>query len=206
MENHVFSILDTASSFLYILLYRRKEGSLVKSLLKIPAVRVVLAIAFIAIAVILSFFLPKEQDPNIGLTTDTVPPTVGITRPVGSIMVNRSVVYRDITIMVTKAEEAGAFSDDRKPAGAYTVRVRVHVQPGDTIQSPVGIDYASLVRLVLPGGQVISPKLVTILPIVFPKQAKDGFFDFPVPTQESLSSLTLRVGSDTSVAFSNSTK
>ena len=174
---------------------RNDDRVIVKSLLKIPAVRVVLAIAFIAIAVLLSFFLPREQDPNIGLTTDTVPPTVGITRPVGSIMVNRSVVYRDITIMVTKAEEAGAFSDDRKRAGVYTVRVRVHVQPGDTIQTPVGIDYASLVRLILPGGQIISPKLVTILPIVFPKQAKDGFFDFP------LSSLTLRIGSGSQVAF-----
>ena len=176
--------------------------STVKRLLKIPAVRVILAIAFISIAVVLSFFLPKEQDPNIGLTTDTVPPTVGITNPIGSIMVNRSVVYKDITIMVTKAEEAGAFSDDHKRAGTYTVRVHVHVQPGDTIQSPVGVDFASLVLLVLPDGQVISPKLVTTLPIVFPKQAKDGFFDFPVPAQESLSSLTLRVGSDASVAFS----
>jgi len=176
--------------------------STVKRLLKIPAVRVILAIAFISIAVVLSFFLPKEQDPNIGLTTDTVPPTVGITNPIGSIVVNRSVVYKDITIMVTKAEEAGAFSDDRKRAGTYTVRVHVHVQPGDTIQSPVGVDFASLVLLVLPDGQVISPKLVTTLPIVFPKQAKDGFFDFPVPTQESLSSLTLRVGSEASVAFS----
>lgn len=175
--------------------------SKVKRLLKIPAVRVVLAIVGIGIAVILSFFLPKEQDPNIGLTTDSVTPTVGITRPVGSIMVNRSVVYRDVTIMVTKVEEAGAFSDDRKRAGIYTVRVSVHVQPGDTIQSPVGIEYATLVRLVLPDGEVISPKLITILPIVIPNQARDGFFDFPVSAQEPLSSLTLRVGSDTSVAF-----
>ena len=148
--------------------------SKVKSLLKIPAARVVLAIVGIGIAVILSFFLPKEQDPNIGLTTDSVKPTVGISRPVGSIMVNRSVVYRDVTIMVTKVEEAGAFSDDRKRAGIYTVRVSVHVQPGDTIQSPIGIEYATLVRLVLPDGEVISPKLITILPIVIPNQAKIG--------------------------------
>ena len=176
--------------------------SKVKSLLKIPAVRVILAIALIGIAVIFSFFLPKEQDPNIGLTTDSVPPTVGITRPVGSIVVNRGVVYQDVTIMVTKVEEAGAFSDDHKRAGIYTVRVSVHVQPGESIQSPVGIEYVSLVRLVLPDGEVVSPKLISILPIVLPKQAKDGFFDFPVSTQEPLSSLTLRVGSDSSVAFS----
>src|SRR6266566_3888234 len=176
--------------------------STMKRLLKIPAVRVILAIAFISIAVVLSFFLPKEQDPNIGLTTDTVPPTVGITNPIGSIMVNRSVVYKDITIMVTKAEEAGAFSDDRKRAGTYTVRVQVHVQASDALQTPLGIDYASLVHLRLPNGQIISPKLINLPPVVFPKQANDGYFDFPVTTQVPLSSLMLRLGSDTSVAFS----
>lgn len=175
--------------------------SKVRSLLKISAVRVILAIVFVAIAVAVSFSLPKEQDPNIGLTNDPATPTVGITRSVGSMIVNRSVVYRDITIVVTKVEEAGAFSDDRKPAGLYTVRVRVHVQPGDTIQTPVGIEFATLVRLVLPDGQVISPKLVTVLPIVFPKQAEDGFFDFPVSSRVPLSPLSLQVGSDSSVAF-----
>src|SRR2546421_6430560 len=137
--------------------------SKVRSLLKIPVVRAILTIVFIAIAVVLSFFLPKEQDPNIGLTTDSVSPTVGLTRPVGDMVVNRSIDYRDITIMVTKVEEAGAFSDDRKPAGLYTVRVSVHVQPGDTIQTPVGVKFTTLVRLALPNGQVLSPKLVTVL-------------------------------------------
>ncbi|TMD68294.1 MAG: hypothetical protein E6I91_04800 [Chloroflexi bacterium] len=175
--------------------------SKVRSLLKISAVKVILAIVFIAIAVVVSFSLPKEQDPNIGLTNDPATATVGVTRPVGSMIVNRSVVYRDITIMVTKVEEAGAFSDDRKRAGLFTVRVSVHVQPGDTIQTPVGIEFATLVRLVLPNGQVISPKLATVLPIVFPKQAKDGFFDFAVPSQVPLSPLVLQVGTASSVAF-----
>src|SRR5438874_3885481 len=163
--------------------------SKVRSLLKISAVKVIFAIVFIAIAVVVSFSLPKEQDPNIGLINDPVTPTVGVTRPIGSMIVNRSVVYRDITIMVTKVEEAGAFSDDRKPAGLYTVRVSVHVQPGDTIQTPVGVKFATLVRLVLPNRQILSPKLVTVLPIVFPKQAMDGFFDFAVSSQVPLSSL-----------------
>ena len=103
--------------------------------------------------------------------------------------------------MVTKVEEAGAFSDDRKRAGLYTVRVSVHVQPGNTIQTPVGIEFANLARLVLPNGQVISPKLVTVLPIVFPKQAQDGYFDFAVSSQVPLSPLVLQVGTDSSVAF-----
>ena len=176
--------------------------SQVKSLLKSPRVRVTLALVIIAIAAVLSFFGPKEPDPNIALTTDSVTPTVGITNPVGTLAVNRSVDFRDVHLTVTKVQEAGAFSDDPKRAGTYTVRVQVHVQPGDTVQSPVGIDYASLVHLRLPNGQIISPKLINLPPVVFPKQANDGYFDFPVTTQVPLSSLMLSLGSDTRVAFS----
>ena len=175
--------------------------SKVKSLLKVRLVRVVLVVVGITFAVVVSFFLPKEQDPNIGLTNDPVTPTIDITNPVGTLTVNRSVIYKDVTLTVTKVEEAGAFSDDRRPAGTYTVRVNVHVQPGASVQSPLGIEYVSLVHLAFADGQVISPKLVSLLPVVLPQQANDGFFDFPVSTQVSLSSLTLLIGSDTSVAF-----
>jgi hypothetical protein len=155
--------------------------SQVKNLLKSRRVRVALALLAIAIAVVLSFFAPKEPDPNIGLTTDPVTPTIGITNPAGTLAVNRSVDFREVSLTVTKVEEAGAFSDDRKPVGAYTVRVQVHLR--------------------LPNGQIISPKLISLPPVVFPKQANDGYFDFPVSTQVPLSSLMLRLGSDTSVAF-----
>src|SRR5205807_10630382 len=110
-------------------------------------------------------------------------------------------VYTKITIVVTKVEETGAFSDDRKRAGLDAVRVSVHVQPCNTIQTPVRIEFPNLARLVLPTGQVISPKLVTVLPIVFPKQAQDGYFDFAVSSQVPLSPLVLQVGTDSSVAF-----
>src|SRR6266581_986026 len=120
----------------------------IKRLLKIQKVQVALALVAISFAVVVSFFLPKESDPNIGLTSDSVTPTVGITRPVGTLMVNRSVDFRDIHFTVIKVEEAGAFSDDRKRAGTYTVRVRVHTVPSDKVQAAVGIDYASLVHLV----------------------------------------------------------
>ena len=176
--------------------------SQVKNLLKSRRVRITLALLAIAIAVVLSFFAPKEPDPNIGLTTDSVTPTIGITNPAGTLAVNRSVDFREVRLTVTKVEEAGAFSDDRKRAGTYTVRVQVHVQASDAVQSPLGIDYASLVHLRLPNGQIISPKLINLPPVVFPKQANDGYFDFPVTTQVPLSSLMLSLGSDTRVAFS----
>ena len=176
--------------------------SQVKKMLKSPRIRGTLALVIIGIFVVLSIFLPKEPDPNIGLTTDTVTPTVGVTNPVATLMVNRSVEFRDVRLTVMKVEEASAFSDDRKPAGAYTIRVYVHMQPNDTLQSPYNIDYASFVHLILPDGQVVSPKLISLLPVVLPKQPKDGFFDFPAATRVPLSLLTLRFGSNISVVFS----
>ena len=175
--------------------------SQVKKLLKSRRVRITLALLAIAIAVVLSFFAPKEPDPNIGLTTDPVTPTIGITNPIGTLALNRSVDFKEVHLTITKVEEAGAFSDDPRRAGSYTVRVHVHLQASNEVQSPIGIDYASLVHLRLPNGQMISPKLINLPPVVFPKQVDDGYFDFPVTTQVSLSSLMLRLGNDTSVAF-----
>src|SRR5207248_10291237 len=105
--------------------------SYIKSMLKIHKVRVALALAVISLAVVLSFFAPKEAGPNIGLVNDPTTPTVGITQAVGTLVVNRTVDFRDVHFTVIKVEEAGAFSDDRKRAGTYTVRVSVHSAPSD---------------------------------------------------------------------------
>ncbi len=170
--------------------------------MKSSRARITLAIVVIGIAVIVSFFLPKEEDPNIGLINDSAVPTVGVTNPVATLTVNHGAGLRDVHLTVTHVEEAGAFSDDRKPMGTYTVRVHVYMQPGAQIQSPLGIDYSSFIRLVLPDGQQISPKLIALPPVVFPKQAKDGYFDFPVTAQTPLSALTLSLGNGTTVVFS----
>ncbi len=177
--------------------------SQVKRLLRSSKVRVTLALTIIAIAVVIAFFLPdKEQDPNIGIVNNPVTPTVGLANPVGSLVVNRSVDYRNLHITVTQVQEAGAFSDDPKPQGTYTVRVSVLVQPDASIKSPTGYKFASLAHLVLSNGEAISPKLVDLSPVVFPGQSQDGYFDFPVNTQVPLSSLSLSFEGGTTIAFS----
>ncbi len=175
--------------------------SYIKSLFKSSRARVTLVLVIIGIAAVVSFFLPKESDPNIGLTNDPAVPTVGVTNPVATLTVNRSTDFRDVHLTVTHVEEAGAFSDDRKRAGTYTIRVHMHMQAGDNVHAPLGIDYSSLVHLVLPDGQQVSPKLIDLPPVVFPNQTKDGFFDFPVTTRTPLEPLTLNLGDGTSVAF-----
>lgn len=177
--------------------------SKVKSLLKSSRVRTTLALVVIGFAVIVVLLGgSREADPNIGLGANPETPTIGITNPVAALTVNRSIVYQYVSITVTTVQEASAFSDDRKQNGAYTVRVQVHIQPGNEIQSPQGMNYISLVRLILPNGEAIAPKLISVLPLIVPQRPQDGFFDFPLTTTVDLSALTLRVGSADAIAFS----
>ncbi len=149
-----------------------------------PGARVTLALAVIALLVII-----------------VVLPTVTATNFVGTMLVNRSFDYNNVHYTVARVSQASAFSDDHKPAGVYTVRVEMQAHSDSSLQSPIGIDYPSLVRLVLPDGQSISPKLVSLAPLILPGGSQSGFFDFPVNTQVVLSTLMLKMGNKTTVAF-----
>lgn len=175
--------------------------SYIRRLFQSHRARVTMALIVIGLAVVLAFFAPKETDPNIGLVNDPYTPTVGVTNPVGTLTINRSITYNNVQLTVTQVQEAKAFSDDEKRAGVYTVRVNVHIVPGKQVQTAMNLDFSSLARLVLNNGQVIAPKLINASPIIFPQQPADGYFDFPVSTQVPLSSLTLRMGNTSTVAF-----
>jgi hypothetical protein len=116
-------------------------------------------------------------------------------------MVNRSVDFNKVNFTVTKVSQAAAFSDDPKPAGVYTIRVEMQAKSESGNQAPIGINYPSLVSLLLPDGQAISPKLVSLAPLVLPTQVQSGYIDFPLNAQADLSSLMLRLGNETLIAF-----
>lgn len=162
--------------------------------------RVIIALAIIAFFVILAFFLPRERDSTI-VVGDTIGPTVTATNLVGTLTVNRSVDFNNVHFTVTKVSQATAFSDDHKLQGVFTIRVEMQASSEIGNQAPIGIDYPSLVRLILPGGQAVSPKLVSLAPLILPNGKQSGYIDFPVDTQVNLSSLVLRIGNQTMVAF-----
>ena len=167
-----------------------------------PRARVILALAAIALLVlIVVVFFPRERDSTI-VIGDTVGPTVTATNFVGTLVVNHSFDYNNVHYTVARVTQASAFSDDHKPAGVYTVRVDMLAHSNSSLQNPMGINYPSLVRLVLPDGQSISPKLVSLAPLFLPGGSQSGFFDFPVNTQVVLSTLALKMGNETTVAFS----
>ena len=166
-----------------------------------PRARVILPLAAVALLVlIVVVFFPRERDSTI-VIGDTVGPTVTATNFVGTLVVNRSFDYNNVHYTVARVSQASAFSDDHKLAGVYTVRVDVQASSDSSLQNPMGINYSSLVRLVLPDGQSISPKLVSLAPLFLPGGSQSGFFDFPVNTQVVLSTLVLKMGNETTVAF-----
>jgi hypothetical protein len=167
-----------------------------------PRARVILALASIALLVLIVVFLfPRERDSTI-VIGDTVGPAVTATNFVATLVVNRSFDYHNVRYTIARVTQASAFSDDHKLAGVYTVRVDVQASSDSSLQNPMGINYSSLVRLVLPDGQSISPKLVSLAPLFLPGGSQSGFFDFPVNTQVVLSTLALKMGNETTVAFS----
>ena len=157
-----------------------------------PRARVILGISVIAVLVVLSFFAPPEGDTN-NVTGDPITtPTVTITHLIATGNVNRSVTVDGVQITVTQATLASAFSDDRKRAGTYTVRVMVHTAYSG--QVPLGISYDSLARLQMADGTLIAPKLISIKPVEIPGRSQTGFLDFPLATQVPLTELKLSFG------------
>ena len=159
-----------------------------------------IAIAVIMLAVILTlFYAPPEGETNNATGDAEMTPTLGITHLAETLDINHTFQYKGVDITLSQAMIATKFSDDRSRAGVYTVRVTVQTQ--NKGQGIIGIPYASLAQLVLPDGQVVASKRVSVNPVDMPNSTQSGFFDFPVATQVPLSSLTLQFGQNT-VPFS----
>ncbi|GAC1434204.1 MAG: hypothetical protein PVS3B3_38230 [Ktedonobacteraceae bacterium] len=164
-----------------------------------PRMRTLLAIVVIAVAVVLAFRGPSEGESSNVTGDPAFVPTVGITNMVDSLAVNKSVELKGLHLTVLQAMEATKFSDDRKRAGTFTVRVMM--QTKNTGSQPIGIQFDSYLRLVLTNGQIITPKYISLLPVTLPKSTREGYADFPVASQVPLSSLTLQFGNDATIAL-----
>ena len=165
-----------------------------------PRMRTILAIVVIAIAVVLAFHGPTEGEVD-NVSGDPDPafvPTIGITNAVDSLTLHKSVNVKGLQLSVSQVTEATKFSDDRKLAGLYTVRVMMHTKNASS--NPIGVQFDSYIKLVLANGQVIAPKYMSLVPITLPNSSNDGYADFPLAAQVPLSSLTLQFGNDATIA------
>lgn len=168
-----------------------------------PMKRTALGISIIALIVVLGVIYGPHYDVDNTTTGDSPPPTVVVSNSLGSLNVNRSLIYQGVTITITSVEQATSFSDDNKSTYAhvkYIVRVRVHVQAPAHQQGAIGIDYGNLANLILANGTQLDARLSQISPDVLPNTTQDGFLDFWVNTPLDLPSLTFSLDGQT-IAF-----
>jgi hypothetical protein len=149
-------------------------------------------IVLAAISIIISGPREAEHDSLFG---NDPTPTVQVTNLLEKANVNRAIDYQGVHVTFGQVMLAKKFSDDRKSVGnvgKYTVRVLMDTK--NNRQSSIGIEYASLMYLVLPNGDRISPKLLSVKAAELPGKAQSGFADFPVTEQVSLTTLKLQFG------------
>jgi hypothetical protein len=162
--------------------------------------KTIIALAVIAVAVVLAFYAPPEGDSDNITGDEPSTPTVTITNVVSSIPLKQQAMLNGMQLTLTQAVEASKFSDDRRPGGNYVIRVQVVAT--NTLDSTLGVNYESLVRLQLPDGTMVAPKYISVHPSSLPKSTQNGYFDFPVSAPIPLSALILHLGNGETVAFS----
>src|SRR5260221_14779705 len=99
--------------------------------------KVIIALAIIAFAVVLSFFLPGKHEDASNVTGDTVPATLTVTNPAGTFTVDRSVDFNNGYLPVPRVTPAPAFSEHSNRAGKYTVRVELQPRSEKGSQAPI---------------------------------------------------------------------
>lgn len=162
-----------------------------------PVQRTLLGLTIIALVTVIGVIYGPHYDDTNTTTGDAPPPTVTITGLAGSLNVNRSMIYKGVTITVTSVAQARSFSDDGKSQYAHTkyvLRVYLHVQAPKEQHGALGIDYPNLARLVLSDGTQLRSGMTQISPDTLPGEDQTGFMDFWINTQQNLSSLTFTLG------------
>jgi hypothetical protein len=156
----------------------------------------VAAIIGVIILFMLYSHLPRANANN-GTFSDAVTPVPAMTNPVGSVTLNRAVTVDGVNLTIQQVQQAGNFSDLRKHTSPYTLRIYLQAHNGG--QEPIGINFSSSARLLLPDGNVVAPKLISVSPVTMPKATQAGYLDFPLQNAVPISELVLRFDNNTNV-------
>jgi hypothetical protein len=154
-----------------------------------PRVRIALGAAIVLLITILAVLYapPEGESNNASGDLPLGTPTIVVTNQLDSVTINRDIDFQGVDISLKNATLAKKFSDDRKRNGNYTLRIEANTI--NKSNSVIGIDYASLVYLVMPDGKKVPTKLISIKADALPGQLQSGYFDFPLPTPVSISDL-----------------
>ena len=166
-----------------------------------PRARTLLGVLIILIITIVAvLFAPPEGEAN-NVTGDLQEtPTVVTINQLSTLDIHQQAVnLGGIQVSIKRAVLAKKFSNDRKRAGTYTLRVLVDTQ--NTTHKALGYPFDANVRLILPDGQLVATKLISITASSLPQQKQSGFFDFPLQQPVELEQLKLQFAGDDNSAI-----
>ena len=163
------------------------------------------ALIILAITILAVLYAPPEGEAN-NVTGDLPEtPTVVAINELSVLPIQQSITLGGLQISIKRATLASSFSDDLKRAGTYTLRVLVDTQ--NKTNSAVGYPFADNVHLLLPNGQSVDTKLISVMAASLPQQAQSGYFDFPIAQPIPLNQLALQFAGNNNtpiiVPFSN---
>ena len=160
-----------------------------------PRTRTILGVIIILVITILAVkYTPPQGEAN-NVTGDLPEkPIVTTINELSALSIQQAVDLGGIHVSIKRAVLASKFSDDRKRIGTYTLRVLVDTQ--NTTQNVLGYPFDANVRLILPGGQIVATKLISLTASSLPQQAQSGYFDFPLQQQVELEQLKLQFAGD----------
>jgi hypothetical protein len=162
--------------------------------------RTILGVIIILVITIMAVkYAPPEGEAN-NVTGDLPEkPTVVTTNQISALPIQQAVDLGGIHVSIKRAVLASKFSDDRKRIGAYTLRVLVDTH--NTTQNALGYPFETNVHLVLPDGQIVATKLISLTASSLPQQVQNGFFDFPLQQPVELEQLNLQFARDNNAAI-----
>lgn len=160
-----------------------------------PRTRTILGVVIILFITIMAVkYSPPEGDSSTATGDSEDTPTVVATNQLSTLAIQQTVTLNGLHVMVKRAVLAANFSDDHKRNGVYTLRVLVDTQ--NTTSAPLGYPFDANVHLILPGGQIVATKLISVTAASLPRQAQSGYFDFPLQQPVELAQLKLQFARD----------
>jgi zinc-ribbon domain len=106
--------------------------------------------------------------------------------------INATVPYAGVDITILNVQQSQTFLDD--PNSSDNGMVRLNLREQNTTGISVSWSYDTIARLILPDKSLISPAYVKATAGIAPGTSQASLIDFVVPTSDTISQLTLRLG------------
>ena len=112
--------------------------------------------------------------------------------PVTTKTINATVTYAGVDITIVNAQQSQNFIDD--PSSSDNGMIRLNLSEQNSTGIKVSWNYNAIARLLLPDKSIAGPVYVKAKAGIVPGTSQTSVLDFAVPTSDTISQLTLRLG------------